>query len=542
MYAHYLFLLGHSLCPYFHRVVKISNNRHYRPVMTVRAETKNGDTTFMTISVGDATTITPPSLASEKQTISDSGIRLREFCRLCPKAELHAHLNGCVRETTLSELAAERGVSLSERFVGDDCGSSGSSEGVRSVGRSRGSKRLLRRSLSDCFEIFDEIRRCVTDLPALRRITREALEDFAGAGVSYLELRSTPKKLLLLRPAGDRGGDDRGGCKEGDLLCSKREYAETIVGVMRRFEAEERVRYRQEVDDHLIVGSDVSGLPPRLPLVSRYLVSVDRSKSVQEADENVDLATTLFGEGNEFVVGIDLGGNPTKNDFRDFEPSLRRAREAGMGVSVHCGEVPTSSAGSGSGPEDLSTENTAALSGIADSEAEAIVMSFCPDRLGHALLLPPPVADALLKLRVPVECCPTSNVMTLELATAAHHHHRKDDLVEGLRNHPQLRRWLDSDHPISLSTDDSGVFDTDPTREMLLMAEAFGMEEKDLQRLCLRAFEDAFVERIEDGDRSGGGGRMTKAAIREAAEEGMNGLTRWLDQKFGIERVCIDNS
>jgi adenosine deaminase len=29
-----------------------------------------------------------------------------------PKAELHAHLNGCVRETTLFELAAARGVEL----------------------------------------------------------------------------------------------------------------------------------------------------------------------------------------------------------------------------------------------------------------------------------------------------------------------------------------------------------------------------------------------------------------------------------------------
>jgi hypothetical protein len=32
---------------------------------------------------------------------------LLEFCRRLPKAELHAHLNGCIRPATLAELARE---------------------------------------------------------------------------------------------------------------------------------------------------------------------------------------------------------------------------------------------------------------------------------------------------------------------------------------------------------------------------------------------------------------------------------------------------
>lgn len=35
---------------------------------------------------------------------------LFKACHSLPKIELHAHLNGCIRGTTLLELAAERGV------------------------------------------------------------------------------------------------------------------------------------------------------------------------------------------------------------------------------------------------------------------------------------------------------------------------------------------------------------------------------------------------------------------------------------------------
>jgi adenosine deaminase len=81
---------------------------------------------------------------------------------------------------------------------------------------------------------------------------------------------------------------------------------------------------------------------------------------------------------------------------------------------------------------------------------------FVPDQTGHALLLPPNPQRRLLELRTPVETCPTSNVMTLELAqlsrshadAAPHtHHHHSASVVDGLKRHPQLRSWLECDHP-----------------------------------------------------------------------------------------------
>jgi adenosine deaminase len=216
--------------------------------------------------------------SSEKKDTNDD---MDDFIKRIPKVELHAHLNGCIRETTLFELAKERGVTLSQHhFAKEPTSDDHSMYNVRP------------RSLQDCFDMFAEIPKCVNDLAALARITTEALEDFAIHHVVYLELRSTPKQLLVSSP---------GGSSE---LASKRQYCLTIIQCMKDFEQREEERYNQEV------AKGVSS--PRLPMTCRFIVAVDRSQSVKDAFEHVSLAEALFKEHSERVVGVDLGGNPTK--------------------------------------------------------------------------------------------------------------------------------------------------------------------------------------------------------------------------------------
>jgi adenosine deaminase len=198
-----------------------------------------------------------------------------------PKVELHAHLNGCVRETTLFELAKERGVTLNEHHF--------SEQPIAGVDHSMYNVRP--RSLQDCFEMFAEITKCVDDLAALSRIAMEALEDFAEHHVAYLELRSTPKNLLF----------KSGGSEQAD----KRSYCKTILECMQSFEKKEITRFESEsaADSHTL---------PRLPMVCRFIVAIDRSQPINDAYEHVDLAESLKSEFGDFVVGVDLGGNPTK--------------------------------------------------------------------------------------------------------------------------------------------------------------------------------------------------------------------------------------
>ena len=119
-------------------------------------------------------------------------------------------------------------------------------------------------------------------------------------------------------------------------------------------------------------------------------------------------------------------------------------------------------------------------------EAEA-VLEFRPDRLGHALLLPPSLQEKLADFKIPVESCPTSNVMTLELAR-----HHSGSLLDGLRQHPQLCSWLQNGHPLSIGTDDPGVFHTSPTKELMLLQKAFGLERTDLVKIVKQSMEQAF--------------------------------------------------
>ena len=192
-------------------------------------------------------------------------------------------------------------------------------------------------------------------------------------------------------------------------MATKRDYVETIVQVMQEVEDEEEERYRQE--------SKANKDNVRLPIQCRFIVSVDRSQSIQQAAENVDLAIALHATENSLVVGMGLGGNPTQQDVATFRPHLQRAREAGLLINVDCAEVP------------CDEKHPAAYKEAQD------ILDFAPDRLGHALLLPASLQTKLL--RIPNETCPTSNVMTLELNRHVNGAHLT--LLQGLAQHDNLR-------------------------------------------------------------------------------------------------------
>jgi adenosine deaminase len=395
---------------------------------------------------------------------------LDQYIQKIPKVELHAHLNGCIREETLRELARERNASLSARHFAATIMDASSSKHDPCM------YNVLPRSLQDCFDMFAEIPACVNDLASLRRITQEALEDFAAHEVVYLELRSTPK--ILLKSHSD----------PSEAVSSKREYIETILSVFRKVEREEKVRYKKALADEKY---------PRLPMACRFIVSVDRSQSVEEAQENIELAIDFYQQDGSLVVGVDLGGNPTKQDFRLFQPLFGKARNVGLKITLHCAEI---SCGNDDPENDTPLEKTA-------HEEAAAILEFGPTRIGHALLLPPSLRKSLFSRRIPVETCPTSNVMTLELAKLA-----DGDLIHGLRQHPTLQHWLETDYPLAVGTDDPGVFSTTATQELRLLAKAFGMGKERIGRLVAQSVEYAFCD------------QTTKTQVKTLIEQRLNEL------------------
>lgn len=76
-----------------------------------------------------------------------------EFLRRMPKVELHAHINGSVRKSTLLQIAERKNIQVDvESFE--------------------------RRDMVGGFLIFDLIHKLLRDIEDVRRVTRECLADF----------------------------------------------------------------------------------------------------------------------------------------------------------------------------------------------------------------------------------------------------------------------------------------------------------------------------------------------------------------------------
>jgi adenosine deaminase len=90
---------------------------------------------------------------------------------------------------------------------------------------------------------------------------------------------------------------------------------------------------------------------------------------------------------------------------------------------------------------------------------------------------------------IPVECCPTSNVMTLELNKLS-----DGCLIRGLRQHPSLQHWIDTNHPLAIGTDDPGVFDTNATKELALIQQAYNLSTPAIAAMLLRSIDLAFCD------------------------------------------------
>ena len=281
------------------------------------------------------------------------------------------------------------------------------------------------RSLAQCFAIFGHIHGAVASAAAVKRVALEVcstasprsgmklrpslpqvLDDFASENVRYLELRTTPRALA--------DADAEG-------------YVRTVLEAFAEHEAGGG-------------GGEAAarGARPRPRLVPRLLLSADRSAGAAAALATVRLAAALRARdahgARTYLVGVDFSGNPTKGSFAACAAAFGEARAAGLLVAAHVAEVD-------------------------DADDTTAVLDFGADRLGHALRLTRAHRAAIRAARTPVEICPTSNCKTLGLGRRV-----------GLRAHPTLRFWLARGHPVSINTDDAGVFATSASRELARVA------------------------------------------------------------------------
>jgi len=133
------------------------------------------------------------------------------------------------------------------------------------------------RNLDECFYVFNILHRLLDNRQTLIRCTLDILRNFHADNVCYLELRTTPRRLYD-QPAPKKSREP------SEILLSKDLYIESVIQTYEAFEKE------------------IGGAP--LKLIPRLLISVDRSKSVDEAKENIELAIKY--SKSKYLVGVDF--------------------------------------------------------------------------------------------------------------------------------------------------------------------------------------------------------------------------------------------
>lgn len=172
-------------------------------------------------------------------------------------------------------------------------------------------------------------------------------------------------------------------------------------------------------------------------------------------DHGIATAEWVLRHRPDGTVGFGLGGHEVGVPRDLYRDPFDMARDGGLHLVPHAGET--------TGPETI-------WSALRDLHAE---------RIGHgtSAVADPELLAHLAGEGIPIEVCPSSNVRTRAVRTLAEH---------------PLPRLLDAGVPVTLATDDPGMFHIDLNTEYLRCHEHFGLGRSELADLARTGVRAAF--------------------------------------------------
>jgi adenosine deaminase len=194
-----------------------------------------------------------------------------DHVRRLPKVELHCHVEGAARASTIAELAKKNGIT----FPVDDP-----------------AELYDFTSLNQFLEIYDVICRSLQEADDFRRITYEALEDAATAGVRYREMFFSPGFVIRLGVPVETVWD---GVRAG-LLDARRD----------------------------------------LDLNARMVLDFDKPTGPAHALEMAQFAGSV--EDRDLLLAIGADSVERDIDHRAFAPAFQEAARRGLRRTIHAGE------------------------------------------------------------------------------------------------------------------------------------------------------------------------------------------------------------
>jgi len=196
-----------------------------------------------------------------------------------PKIELHAHLHGSIRRSTLESLASARNISLQCDYALD---------------------------LEQCFGLFKIVHLVISTQSIVRKIFHEIMEDYMSDNIIYLEIRTSPRSL-----------------PDGTTI---HEYISLLIDII----AEHNDKFGDKMLVKLILSVDRS---------KGINIAVQTMQIIEDIGLHHKSNSTMLSQLQKIIVGLDFSGNPLGGRFEDFTSVFSRARVLGLKITVHCAET-----------------------------------------------------------------------------------------------------------------------------------------------------------------------------------------------------------
>lgn len=368
-----------------------------------------------------------------------------EFLKEMPKTDLHLHLDGSVRISSLIEMAKKANIDLP--YYTEE-------ELKKNVFKER------YESLADYLKGFQYTCDVLRDMDNLERASYELAIDNQNEGVHYIEVRFAPQ--LLMNPAKDIGMKEVLISVNNGLNRAKQEYNEKetcelefdygiICCAMRMFTEAFSPYYK-----------DIFKLMPNqkpMDVISNTAMELTTG------------AINLRDELNLPIVGIDLAGEEEGYPAVNFKDSYELAHRNFLNRTVHAGEAY--------GAESIFQAITDCYAdrighGYSLFDSNLIVHRKIKDRKKYIENLSSFIADK----RITIEVCLTSNLQT-------------NPTIKDIKDHP-FKDMLSNRMATTICTDNRLVSGTTVTDEYKLATDNFDIPVKILKDIVAYGFKKSF--------------------------------------------------
>lgn len=315
-----------------------------------------------------------------------------------PKTELHSHLELCLRAETIKELAPQFGIELPDEKTFQE-------------------RFLILEPMKDLGSVlnkFLDTQKLLASEEILERIAFEAAEDaYKITNTQVIEYRYSPTFV-----------------HQGHEHMSFQKIHEAILKGLKRAEA-------------------------TYPMATGLICIIQRILPVEQAESVTQFAT----DNKDSFVGLDIADNEVGFDSKPFAPFFARAKEAGLGITVHSGEANVPKA---------------------PRYVRDAIDYLGADRIGHGVQIyrDPEMIEYVKAKGVTLELCPTSNWLT--------------NAVESKQTHP-FRKLYEAGVRVTINTDDAGIFNINLNDEYRLLQDLHGLTVDDLKKCSRNAFEASFI-------------------------------------------------